>query len=434
MSTIKKGYTQSTPIEDASKLPVPKRILLGMQHLFTMFGSTILVPLLTGLDVSTVLLMGGIGTLVCHFITKWKVPTYMGSSFAFITPVILAAELFGGGEEGLAYARGGIVIAGICYAIVSVIVMVMGAERVHKLFPPVVTGSIIVALGLILAPTAVNMAKENWFLAVVGLAVVVIVSMFFKGFLQIIPVLIAMIVGFIVSVLTGNVDFTPIADASWVGLPHFMAAKFDSRAILLVAPVCVASILELFGDVAAIGETVHKDFYTDPGVGRVMLGDGVATIISASVGGCALTTYSENTGVLALTKVWDPVVMRIAAVFAIVLGFCPKLSAVLQAIPSSVVGGISIILFGFIAGTGLRTLHNVNFANTRNQVIFATILVFSLGGAVLTFHFGSAEFSLSGIALAAVISVILNLVLPKYGDEMFEEAADDTVAEAEISE
>ncbi len=410
----------NSPIEDASVLPIPKRLLLGLQHLFTMFGSTVLVPLMTGLDVSTVLLMGGIGTLVCHFICKWKVPTYMGSSFAFITPVILCAEMMGGGADGLAYARGGVMVAGLCYVLASFLVMAIGPTRVHKIFPPVITGSIIVALGLILAPTAINMAKEMWPLAIVGMVVVIAVSMFAKGFLQVVPVLVAMIIGYVVALCAGQVDLTPVKEAAWIGIPKFMAPKFDGGAILMVAPVCIASILELFGDVAAIGGTVHKDFYEDPGVHRVMLGDGIATMISAAVGGCAVTTYSENTGVLALTKVWDPIVMRIAAVFAIVLGFCPKVSALLQTIPGSVVGGISIILFGFVAGTGLRTLHTVNFASTRNQIIFAIILIFSLGGAALSFTVGSVTLSLSGIALSAVITVILNAVLPRFGDEMLE--------------
>lgn len=413
------------PIEDASTLPIVKRILLGLQHLFTMFGSTVLVPLATGLDVSTVLLMGGIGTLVCHFITKRKVPVYLGSSFAYITPVILAAEAMGGGVVGLAYARGGVLLAGVVYILVSFLVMAFGADRVRAIFPPVITGSLIASLGLMLAPTAVGMASSNWLLAVIGMVVVIAVTMFCKGFIQVIPVLIAMIVGYIAAMIGGQVDFTPVKEAAWIGLPAFAAPKFSGTAIAIVTPVCIATMVELFGDVAAIGDTVRKDFYRDPGVHRVMLGDGIATALSAAAGGCALTTYSENTGVLALTKVWDPVVMRIAAVFAILLGFCPKVSALLQTIPSSVVGGICIILFGFVAGTGLRTLHKVNFANSRNQILFSVILILSLGGAVLPITLGSVSFSFSGIALAAIVGVVLNLVLPKFGDEMHEEEASD---------
>lgn len=411
----------SDPIEDASVLPVPKRLLLGLQHLFTMVGSTVLVPLTTGMDVSAVLLMGGIGTLICHLITKRKVPVYLGSSFAYITPVILCAEMMGGGAVGLAYARGGVMLAGIIYMLVSFLVMAFGAERIHKIFPPVITGSMIASLGLMLAPTAINMSSENWLLAAVGMGVVIVVTMFCKGFLQVIPVLIAMIVGYLVAYASGNVDLTPVREAAWIGLPTFAAPKFSATAIAMVTPVCIATMVELFGDVAAIGDTVHKDFYSDPGVHRVMFGDGLATALSAAVGGCAVTTYSENTGVLALTKVWDPVVMRIAAGFAIVLGFCPKVSALLQTIPNSVVGGISIILFGFVAGTGLRTLSKVNFANARNQILFAVVLILSLGGAALPISIGPVKISLAGIALAALVSVILNLVLPHHGDEMLDD-------------
>lgn len=415
----------NNPIEDASTLPAVKRILLGMQHLFTMFGSTVLVPLATGLDISTVLLMGGIGTLVCHFITKRKVPVYLGSSFAYITPVILAAEAMGGGVVGLAYARGGVFLAGIVYVLMSFVIMAFGAERIRSIFPPVITGSLIASLGLMLAPTAVGMASDNWGLAIVGMAVVIVVTMFCKGFIKVIPVLIAMIIGYITAIFCGQVDFTPVKEAAWIGVPAFVLPKFSGTAIAIVTPVCIATMVELFGDVAAIGDTVYKDFYKDPGVHRIMLGDGIATALSAAFGGCALTTYSENTGVLALTKVWDPVVMRIAAVFAVMLGFCPKVSAILQTIPSSVVGGICIILFGFVAGTGLRTLHKVNFANSRNQILFSVILILCLGGAALPITVGSVSISFSGIALAAIVSVVLNLILPKFGDEMLDEKAVD---------
>ena len=421
MATKQAGPRLNDPIEDASTLPVPKRLLLGLQHLFTMFGSTVLVPLTTGLDVATVLLMGGVGTLICHLCTKGKVPVYLGSSFAYITPVIMAAQVMGGGADGLAYARGGVFLVGIAYIVISLLVMAVGADRVRAVFPPVVTGSIITSLGLMLAPTAIDMASENWALAIVGMATVIIVTMFFRGFVQVIPVLIAMIVGYLVSLAAGQVDLTAVKEAAWIGLPSFAAPKFSPVAIALVTPVCIATIVECFGDVAAIGETVRKDFYKDPGVHRVMLGDGIATALSAAVGGCALTTYSENTGVLALTKVWDPLVMRIAAVFAILLGFCPKVSALLQTMPGSVVGGISIILFGFVAGTGLRTLHPVNFGNSRNQIIFAAVLILCIGGAAVSFTIGEVAISFGGVALAAVVGLVLNLVLPKFGDEMLEE-------------
>lgn len=390
------------PIRDARQLSTGKRLILGLQHAFTMFGATILVPLLTGLDVSVALFMAGVCTLVFHFITKKKVPVFLGSSFAFITPIISVAAL--AGTDGLAYARGGLVVAGLIYAIVAVLIYIFGVEKVVEFFPPIVTGPIIVVIGTSLAPTAIGMASENWLLAIIAFAVVLIVNMFAKGFIQIIPVIIGLAAGYIAAVLTNNVDFTPIIEAPWIGLPNFQVAKFSWETILIIAPVALATVVEHIGDVIAIGATVEEDFLEEPGLHRTLLADGIGTSLSAMFGGPANTTYSENTGVLALTRVWDPVVMRIAAVFAIILGGVPKLAAIINSIPTSVVGGISIILFGMIAAVGLRTLveNKVAFTKSRNLLIAATILILGLGGEAVP----------GGMALAAIVGIVLNKVLP----------------------
>lgn len=389
-------------LRDAKQLPLGQRLILGLQHAFTMFGATILVPLLTGLDVSVALFMAGVCTLLFHFITKKKVPVFLGSSFAFITPVIAAASL--GGADGLAYARGGLVVAGGIYAVVALLIYYFGVEKVVEFFPPIVTGPIIIVIGTSLAPTAIGMASENWLLAIVAFIVVLVVNMFGKGFIQIIPVVLGLAAGYLVAVLTNNVDFAPIIEASWIGLPNFEMAKFSWETILIIAPVALATIVEHIGDVIAIGATVEDDFLEDPGLHRTMLGDGIGTALSAMFGGPANTTYSENTGVLALTRVWDPLVMRIAAVFAILLGGVPKLAAIINSIPSSIVGGISIILFGMIAAVGLRTLvdNKVDFTKSKNLLIAATILILGLGGDAVP----------GGMALAAIIGIVLSKVLP----------------------
>lgn len=403
-------------IRDASQISVSKRILLGMQHTFTMFGATVLVPIITGLDISVALFMAGVCTLLFHFITKKKVPVFLGSSFAFIAPIAAVVEMVSarGGADGLAYARGGIVVAGMVYIVVAGLIYVFGVRKIVEFFPPIVTGPIILVIGLKLAPTAIDMASGNWMLAIVSFLVVVAVSIYAKGFLKVVPVIIGLIVGYIVAVITGNVDFAPVAAAGWIGLPPFQMAKFDFQSIMIVAPVAIATIVEHIGDVIAIGATVENDFLEDPGLHRTMLGDGLLTAISAMFGGPANTTYSENTGVLALTKVWDPLIMRIAAVFAIVLAVVPKLSSIISTIPTSVVGGISIVLFGMIASIGARTLveEQVDFKLSKNLIIAAVIMVLGLGGAVLPVNLGFIDFSIEGMALAAIVGIILNKVLP----------------------
>lgn len=403
-------------IRDASQISMSKRILLGMQHTFTMFGATVLVPIITGLDISVALFMAGVCTLLFHFITKKKVPVFLGSSFAFIAPIAAVVEMVSarGGADGLAYARGGIVVAGMVYVVVAALIYVFGVKKVVEFFPPIVTGPIILVIGLKLAPTAIGMASGNWMLAIVSFLTVVGVSIYAKGFLKVVPVIIGLIVGYIVAVLTGNVDFAPVAAAGWIGLPPFQMAKFDFQSIMIVAPVAIATIVEHIGDVIAIGATVDNDFLEDPGLHRTMLGDGLLTALSAMFGGPANTTYSENTGVLALTKVWDPLIMRIAAVFAIILAVVPKLSSIISTIPTSVVGGISIVLFGMIASIGARTLveEQVDFKLSKNLIIAAVILVLGLGGAVLPINLGFVEFSIEGMALAAIVGITMNKILP----------------------
>jgi len=388
-------------------LPLYKLIILGIQHTFTMFGATVLVPILTGLNISVALFTAGIGTWFFHFVTKMKMPVFLGSSFAYIAPIILVAEQYGGIE----YATGGIVVAGLLYLILALLVYFLGAEFIYSFFPPIVTGPIIMVIGLNLAPTAVDMAKDNWLLAGICLATVIAVSIFAKGFLKVLPVLCGLIVGYLAAIAMGLVDFTPVAEAAWFGFPQFVFPKFSGAAISIVAPVAIATMVEHIGDVLAVSATVEEDFVKDPGLHRTLIGDGVATAIAAMLGGPANTTYSENTGVLALTRVFDPWVMRIAACFAIVLSMIPKLGAVISTIPGPVVGGISIVLFGMIAAIGVRTVveNKVDFSLNRNLIIGAVILVLGIGGAVFDFKI----FQLAGMALGAIMGIILNKILPE---------------------
>lgn len=397
-------------ITDVSKLGVPKMLTLGVQHAFTMFGATVLVPIITGLDISVSLFLAGVGTLIFHLITGGKVPAFLGSSFAFIAPMLAVA-----GTYGLAYARGGIVVAGFVYLILAGLMKIFGSERVIRYFPPVVTGPIIIVIGLKLAPVAIDMASGDWLLATVAFAIVTVVSVFAKGFIKVIPVIIGLIGAYIFAVILGRVDFSPIAAAPIFGIPAFELAKFNLNAILTVAPIALATMVEHVGDVIAISATVEKDFMEDPGLSRTLTGDGIATAVSAMFGGPANTTYSENTGVLALTKAWDPKIMRIAAVFAILLGLIPKLGAVIATIPTAVIGGISIILFGMIASIGARTLveHSVDFNKSRNLIITAVIVVLGLGGAVMPINFGVMTVNIEGMALAAIVGIVLNILLPE---------------------
>lgn len=382
-------------------------LILGLQHTFTMFGATILVPILTGLDVGVALFTAGLGTLWFHIATKKKVPVFLGSSFAFIAPIAYVVENY-----GIPSAQGGIIIAGLIYCIMAILIHFLGSKFMELILPPVVTGPIIMVIGLNLAPVAIGSASQNWFIALVVLATVVVVNMYIKGFLHFIPVIIGLVVGYIVSLKVGIIDLTPVYEAKVFALPNFTKPVFNPAAIGLIAPVAVATMVEHVGDILAVGATVEKDFVKDPGLARTLIGDGIATSLAGLFGGPANTTYSENTGVLALTKVWKPEVMRIAAVMAICLSFIQKLGALIRTIPDPVIGGISIILFGMIASIGIRTVveNKVDFKDTRNLIISSVILVLGIGGAIINL---GGNIQLGGMGLAAIIGIILNLILPR---------------------
>lgn len=413
-----------------TELSTFKKIILGLQHTFTMFGATVLVPLITGFDISTSLFMAGIGTLLFHIITRFKVPAFLGSSFSFIAPITAVALLMTGKTDmalakaspeftnALAHAQGGLVVAGLIYALMALIITVFGHDKVISFFPPVVTGSIIMVIGLKLAPTAVSMASGNWTLAIITFSIVAFVNVYGKGFCKVLPVLIGLVGGYIVAMLLGVIEFKTVVDTlttseiALFSLPKFVMAKFDLEIIMMVAPVALCTVIEHIGDVLAIGSTVGEDFVKSPGLNRTMLGDGIATSLSAMFGGPANTTYSENTGVLALTGVHDPAIVRVAAGFAILLGITPKLGALIQTIPTPVIGGISIILFGMIASIGAKSLveNQVDFGDTRNLIVAASIFVLGLGGASLPINIFGVSFAMEGMALAAIVGIFLNKI------------------------
>lgn len=392
------------------ELNTQRKVVLGVQHTIAMFGATVLVPLLTGLDASVALLAAGIGTLIFHLLTRLMVPVFLGSSFAFIPPIVASLN-----DEGFSMSAtvGGIAAAGVVYAIVSVIVRFIGSDKIKRLVPPVVAGPVIIIIGITLAPVAVDMSNANWWLAILTLLVTVAAAIFMKGLWKMLPILSGAVVGYVVGAIAGEVDFDGIADADWFGLPDFTFATFEWGAIVLIAPVAFVTMIEHVGDIITNGRVVGKDFFEKPGLDRTLMGDGVATFLAGLVGGPANTTYSENTGVLAVTKVYDPAVLRIGAVVAIILGIIPKVAAVLQSIPLSVLGGLSIILFGMIAAVGLRTLveSQVEMHKSRNLIVVAVILVLGLGTSGLE-NLQIGGVAISGLALAAVVGVVLNLVLP----------------------
>lgn len=403
-------FNEEGAIRDAKALGTPKMLTLGLQHTFTMFGATVLVPIITGFNISVALFMAGIGTLLFHLITGGKVPAFLGSSFAFIAPTLAVAEMYGMQE-----AQGGIVVAGLVYLVLAGLVYVFGVDKVVGWFPPIVTGPIIMVIGLKLAPTAIDMASNDWLMAIIAFAFVAAINIFGKGFIKVIPVILGLIASYIIAVILGKVDFTAFNEAGWFGLPPFTMAKFNLGAIMTIAPLAMATMVEHIGDVIAIGATTNRDYIRKPGLVRTLLGDGVATALSAMFGGPANTTYSENTGVLALTRAWDPIIMRIAAVTAIILGLVTKLGALIATIPTAIIGGISIILFGMIAAIGARTLveNKVDFTNTRNLIIAAVILVLGLGGAMFPINIGDFHLNIEGMALAAIVGIILNKLLPE---------------------
>ena len=410
---------------DARQLGIPRMLLLGIQHTFAMFGATVLVPIITGLDVSTTLLMAGLGTLLFHLITKGKVPAFLGSSFAFLGGFAAVAPRMADGSSNLAmlpYACGGVVAAGLVYVVLSALIAAFGIKRVMRFFPPVVTGPIIISIGLILSPNAVSNASTNWLLAIVALAVIIICNIWGRGMVKIIPIILGIVISYVVALCMGQVDFTAIREAQWIGLPvHRSAmAKFDLNAILMIMPIALATIMEHIGDMAAISATTGKNYIADPGLSRTLLGDGLATSMAGFFGGPANTTYGENTGVLAMTRIYDPRVMRIAACFAILLSFSPKIGAVIETIPTAIIGGVSIILYGMISAVGVRNIveNRVDFTKTRNLVIAAVILVSALGinfafeNNGISFAAGDYTITLSGLAVAAILGIVLNAIIP----------------------
>ncbi|MDD2299190.1 MAG: uracil-xanthine permease family protein [Fermentimonas sp.] len=382
------------------------KTVVGVQFLFVAFGATVLVPLLVGLDPSTALFTAGVGTLIFHLVTKGIVPIFLGSSFAFIAPIVKATELY-----GLAGTLSGMVAVGFVYFLMSALVKWQGMRLIKRLFPPVVIGPVIMLIGLSLAGTGVDMAKEDWLLAIISLTTAIIVSLYAKGILRLIPIFAGIIVGYIAAIILGRVDFTLITDASWFSLPQFVKPEFSWGAILFMIPVAIAPVIEHVGDVYAVSQVAGKDFVKKPGLHRTMLGDGIACMFAGAIGGPPVTTYSEVTGAMILTKVTDPVVIRIAAITGIVFSMIGKVSAFLKTIPGAVLGGIMLLLFGMIAATGVNNMitNKTDMSNTRNLIIVSLILTTGIGGAVLQI----GDISMTGIGLSALIGVILNLIIPE---------------------
>lgn len=379
--------------------------VLGVQFLFVAFGATVLVPLLVGIDPSVALFTAGVGTLIFHLITKGIVPVFLGSSFAFIAPILEATRLY-----GLPGAFCGIIAVGLVYALMSALIKWRGLKFIQRLFPAVVVGPVIMLIGLSLAGVAVDMAKNDWIIAIVSLATAILVVMKGKGLLKLIPIFIGIIVGYLVALAMGKIDFSPIAEAAWLSLPKFAVPEFSWGAIIYMMPVAVAPIIEHVGDMYAIGGVADKNFIENPGLHRTLLGDGIATSLAGCVGGVPNTTYSEVTGAISLTKVTDPFILRISAITAIVFSLVGKISGFLKTIPAAVLGGIMLLLFGMIASIGIKTLIDAkpNLHDTRNQVIVSVILTVGIGGAVISW----GNFSLAGIGLASIVGILLNLIMP----------------------
>ena len=433
-------------IRDAKQLGMPKMLLLGLQHMFAMFGATILVPILVntyfqdavgepltrGLTVSITLFCAGFGTLLFHVCTKYKVPAFLGSSFAFLGGFSTVANLSNGmyaemgANEKAAYACGGIVVAGLMYLVLALIIKLLGVKRVMRFLPPVVTGPVIICIGLSLAGSAINNASQNWFLALVALAVIIVFNIWGKGMFKIIPILMGVVIAYGVAVImqicgiknpdgSAILNFASVAQAGFVGLPTFQLAKFDITAILVMAPISIATMMEHVGDISAISATVEENFIEDPGLHRTLTGDGLATALAGLIGGPANTTYGENTGVLELSKVYDPIVIRIAAIFAIVVSFIPKVSAAIGTMPASIIGGVSFMLYGMISAIGVRNVveNKVDLTKSRNLIIVGVIFVCGLGfGGGLTFEIGGASVTLTALAIAAIAGILLNIILP----------------------
>ena len=433
-------------IRDARKLGVPKMLILGLQHMFAMFGATILVPILVnsyfvdacgegptrGLTVAVTLFCAGFGTLLFHVCTKFKVPAFLGSSFAFLSGFSTVAHLDTGMyatmsvNDKAAYACGGVVVAGLLYLVLALIIRLVGVKRVMRFLPPVVTGPVIICIGLSLAGSAVNNASTNWFLALVALAVIIVFNIWGKGMFKIIPILMGVMISYVVALLmtmagmtnpdgSAILNFSAIATSGWVGVPPLQICKFDITAILVMAPIAIATMMEHVGDMSAISATVGENFIANPGLHRTLLGDGLATSMAGFLGGPANTTYGENTGVLELSRVHDPRVIRIAAVFAIIVSFIPKVSAIISTMPSAIIGGVSFMLYGMISAIGVRNVveNKVDLTKSRNLIIAGVIFVCGLGfSSGITFTVGGTPITLTALAIAAIAGILLNMILP----------------------
>lgn len=415
-------------IRDARKLGMPKMLVLGLQHMFAMFGATILVPALTGLSVSATLLFAGLGTLLFHFLAKGRVPAFLGSSFAYLAGYAAIAP---NGEAALLpYACVGVACSGLLYLVLAALVKSFGTKKVMAFFPPVVTGPIIICIGMTLANSAINNCNGNWLIALVAIVTVIAFNIWGKGMFKIIPILMGVLVSYAFAAVIGKVDFSGVASAAWIGLP----VKFENTvfsligncdtnllvsAIIAIMPIAFATMIEHIGDICAISSTVGENYIQDPGLHRTLMGDGIATSLASLFGAPANTTYGENTGVLALTKVYDPRVIRIAAIFAIIASFCPKFSALIAAMPSGTIGGVSLILYGMISAIGVRNLveNQVDLSKSRNVIVASLILSLALGitfsaAGAIKFSIGGFNLSFSGLAVAAIVGIIVNAILP----------------------
>ncbi len=422
-------------VYDAKTLGYPKMFVLGLQHMFAMFGATVLVPTITGLSVSTTLLFAGLGTLLFHFLTKMKVPAFLGSSFAFLGGYAAIAPMLG--ENGdipnkamLPYACLGVAAAGCLYLVLAALIKAFGQKRVMRFFPPIVTGPIIIAIGLTLSATAINSCEANWIVALVAILVVIVCNILGKGMIKIVPIFLGVIASYLVALAMGLVDFTAVKEAAWVGLPitwdETVFSIFKNpdtstivTSIITIMPIALATMVEHIGDISAISSTTNRNFIEEPGLHRTLIGDGLATILASLFGAPANTTYGENTGVLSLTKVYDPKVIRIAAVCAMVVSFSPKFAALIASMPTATIGGVSLVLYGMISAVGVRNVveNQVDFSHSRNIIIAALILGLSIGisysaSGAIAFSIGSVDISLSGLAVGALVGIILNAILP----------------------
>lgn len=447
--------TTQDAVYDAKELGFGKVAVLGFQHMFAMFGATVLVPLLTGLDVSTTLLFAGIGTLLFHLITKGKVPAFLGSSFAFLGGYGAIAPLIDDKSniEMIPYACFGVACAGLLYLVMALLIKIFSVKRIIKFFPPIVTGPIIIAIGLTLSKSAIDNCSTNWLIALIAIVVVIVCNIFGKGMIKIIPILIGVVVSYVAAICMKQVDFSGVRDAAWIGFPIHKEAtvfalfgdNFDAgillTAVITIMPIALATIVEHIGDISAISSTVGKNYIKDPGLHRTLLGDGLATIVASVFGAPANTTYGENTGVLNLSKVYDPMVVRLAAFLAIIFSICPKFAAIIQAMPTATVGGISLILYGMISAVGVRNIveNKVDFTKTRNVIIAALILVLSIGirytaAECISIPLGAVTINLSGLAVGALVGIILNAVLPGKDYNFDEEKPDDTGVNFEVGQ